>query len=230
MKRQNDVSWSVRVEKKTYRLGERVRLLGRFKSLVDEQRNWNVHTLLNMADSEDFPEAIIPFLLKLDDRQEVEAVIREFIVSDEYPPGQYSIKIGLEIERGIMDFKEVIFRIEGTPKPLSVSTVVSRDMEGKNRTFVFSIEDKEAHILVKSEAKTLELSGICIYPSGEETIVEFIGNRASIQLLGEGKYQLRLRAAAKGYRMKIKVISFSVISQHPSFIGIDTIIKKKKKK
>lgn len=226
MEVKKQIDWDVRLEKREYGPGEKVSVIGTFRSIANESHVWTVHTQFSQIEAEDFPAGIVPYSVELEPGQEREIIIRDLQVVDEFPPGEYSVKVGLEIERGVMDLKEVNFRIEGTPKPLDFRIILSRDRDSKDLAKVFTSKDKEIYIRVTSDVKTITLSGVCTNPGEKETILEFEEMVSSYPLAGEGVYNLRVTAEAKGYKSITKQVAFSVIRDNPVFGAIDSTERK----
>jgi hypothetical protein len=211
------INWNVKVEKSEYELGEKVRVLGHFYLDGIEQCDLTIHSLLRHNEIWDFPVGIIPFSLTLKPKKEHEVLIREFEITNEYPPGRYNLKVGLEIEPRLMEFKEVNFDIRGTLKSFDFQIIVSHDIENIKKAKVFTSEDKEVFISIKSTLKNVVASGYCLGPDGKKSILEFEGLAAKYRLSGVGVYKLTASGKADGYRPLTKRLLFSVIKQRPKF-------------
>jgi hypothetical protein len=227
MEATEQVHWDVRLDKERYGPGDTIRVIGSFRSTAEEPRSWTVHTLLRQIDAEEFPVGIVPYSIELEPGREREVVIREARVTDDFPPGDYSIGVGLEIERGVTDFKEVKFRIEGTSRPLDLRVILSRG-RGERNLRVFTPRDKKVFVQVASDVRDLALSGTCTDPQGKQIPLEFENMVASFLPTGEGPYTLRISAGAKGYKPLTKELVFSVIRDRPTFGGLDSIRGKRK--
>lgn len=222
MEAEAQVRWDIRIEGESFGPGDTVKLVGTFRSLAREPRRWTVHTLLERTDGEDLPIGIIPSTVALDPGQEREVVIREIPVTDDLDPGEYSLKAGLEVGRGVTHFQEVIFRIEGTPQPLDFRVRLLREKGGRNLR-VLDAEDRVGHVQVESDVPDLELSGVLTNPQGEKVPLEFAERKASFPLAGEGPYTLEVNAAAEGYRPRTRKLVFGVARARSAFGRFDDL-------
>jgi hypothetical protein len=215
--KQSSIDWTVKVEKPEYELGETVRVFGHFYVDRIEKRDLTIHSLLKHNEIWNFPVGIIPVTIKLEPREEKEALIREFEVTNDYPPGSYNLKVGLEIEPKLMESKEVNFKIKGTLKSFDFQVILSRDREGIKKAKVFTSEDKEVFISLKSTLENVVVWGNCTSPDGKQVNLEFEKFVTKYKLSGIGVYHLEVSGRADGYRPVTKRLLFSVIKQPPRF-------------
>lgn len=219
------VQWATKLEKDTYNLGDTIKVIGSFQSIADEPKTWTVHSLVNQIDSDEFPLGIVPISIELSPRQKKEIVIQEIEVTDDLSPGDYSIRLGLELERSVMDFKDLNFSIKGTRKPLDIKVTLSMERGGKNLR-VFTSQHKKFFVTVKCDISGLTVSGICIDPKGNEIPLNFKNMIASGSIADEGSFTLKINAEAKGYKLLSKVLTFSVVKDKPVFGGLKSIKEK----
>jgi hypothetical protein len=217
MEEKAQIQWDVNVDKDRYGPGESVRLKGTFRSTAAEPMRLRVHTLLKTEATEEFPVGIVPHEVIVPPNEETDALLEEYRVTDDFPPGQYSVQVGVEGGPEAITFKEVGFVVEGTVKPLAIQAVFSRDREGRDRVKVYTAEDKLAHLRILSEVDDLTLRGELINPDGKETPIRFEGPATALQLTGVGSYTLRLEAEAEGYKTVRRKLTFSVIQEKPEF-------------
>lgn len=211
------IEWTLKAEKSEYKLGDKVRVYGHFLGKEIESSDLTIHSLLKHTDVWDFPKAIIPISLKLEPHQEKELLIREFEVTNDYPPGKYNLKVGLEIKPKMMEFKELQFNIKGTLKTLDYKIIISRDRESKEKAKVFTFENKHVYFSLKSTLRNVVASGFCINPEGKKVDLEFDGLVARYRLSGAGVYKLEVNGYANGYKPLTKRVLFSVIEHPPRF-------------
>lgn len=217
METNKKIDWSIRIDKQEYKPGEKVSIVGTFFSREMEAGVWRVHLQFNRVGAVDFPATVMPHSIKLEPGKEREVVIEELKVNDDLAPGEYSARIGLEMSRGVLDFKEVFFKIVGTPKPFDFRIVFSTDKDGKELKKIFTAGDKEVYIKVTCDVQGILFSGTCKNPVGDETALEFKDAVSSYLLSGEGAYRLSVTAQAQGYKTMTRQDIFSVIKDIPVF-------------
>lgn len=223
MEEKSQIQWDVNVDKDRYGPDETVQLKGTFRSTAAEPLQLRVHTLLKTEATEEFPVGIVPHKVVVPPNEETEVILERYLVTDDFPPGRYSIQVGLEGEPEAMTFKEVGFVVEGTKKPLPLQAVFSRDREGRDQVKVYTPEDKFAYLRILSEVEDLNLRGVSVNPEGLETPIRFEGLAAAVQLTGLGSYKFRLEAEAEGYKTVRKTFTFSVIQERPEFGSFDKL-------
>lgn len=217
MEEKSQIEWDVNVDKDRYGPDETVQLKGIFRSAAAEPIRLRVHTLLKTSATEEFPVGIVPHEVVVPPNEETEVILERYHVTDDFPPGQYSVQVGVEGAPEPISFKEIGFVIEGTVRPLMLQTVFSRDPEGRDRVKVYTPEDKLAHLRILSEVDDLTLRGELIDPNGKEAPIRFEGQAAALPLTGVGSYILRLEAEAEGYKTVRRKLTFSVIQEKPEF-------------
>jgi hypothetical protein len=229
MEEKIQIQWDVNVDKDRYGPDETVQLKGTFRSAAAEPLRLRVHTLLKTEATEEFPVGIVPHELVVPPNEETDVILDEYLVTDDFPPGRYSVQVGVEGGPEPITFKEVGFVIEGTAKPLALQAVFARDREGRDRVRVYTPEDKLAHLRIMSEVDDLTLRGMLMDPDGKETSIQFEGPAAALQLTGVGSYTLRLEAEAEGYKTVRKKLTFSVIQEKPEFGSFDKLKDRKER-
>lgn len=228
MEDNQQVHWDVNVADRQYGPGETIQLRGVFRSEADEAVKLRLHALLETKETEDFPVGIVPREVVVPPKDETDVILVEYTVTEEFPPGQYSVKVGLEGEKGAMAFKTVSFIVTGTKKPLALNVIFSRDREGRDPAKVFTQEDKTAYLRITSEVDVLQLSGFVVNPDEKETAVQFDGKVAVIPLTDLGAYTLRLEAEAEGFRTLKRNFIFTVIKEKPVFTDFRKLKEKTK--
>jgi hypothetical protein len=211
------IQWEVNVDKDRYGPDETVQLQATFRSTAAEPLQLRVHTLLKTEAAEDFPVGIVPHEVVISPDKVTEVILEKYQVTDDFPPGRYSILVGLEGGLEAMTSKEVGFLVEGTKKPLAIQAIFSRDREGRDRIKVYTLEDKLAYLRIVSEVQGINLRGVLVGPKGEETPIRFEGLAASLTLNVSGSYILRIEADAEGYKAVKKTFTISVIQEKPEF-------------
>jgi hypothetical protein len=223
MEEKPQIEWDVKIDKDRYGPDETIQLKGTFRSTTSEPIRLRVHTLLKTEATEEFPVGIVPHEVTVPPGEAAEVLLETYHVTDDFPPGRYSVQVGVEGGPEALSFKEVGFIIEGTVKPLTLQVVFARDREGKDQVRVFTREDKLAHIRIMSEVDELNLRGVVVDPEGKEIPVRFEGHAAALQLTVSGSYTLRLEAEAEGYKNLSRKLTFSVIEEKPQFSNFDKL-------
>lgn len=217
MEAKKHIDWNVKIEKPEYKSGEVVAIIGVFTPGEKEAGVWRVNTQFIQHQAYDFPSTIVPYSVQLEPGKKREETVARLPVNDNLPPGEYSAKVGLEMARGVMDVKEVRFKIVGTPKPFDFRVALSRDKDAKKPAKIFTSADKEVYIKVICDVPGITFTGRFKSPPGKEADLAFKGMVSSFALTGEGAYRLSVTARAEGYRTVTKQVDFSVIRENPVF-------------
>ena len=220
MENKSRIQWNIRLEQEKFLLDDWIRVTGVFTSDKEPVQK-TVHSMIYSLEHKEYPKAIIPRIVSIKPASKEESAVYELKITDDFPPGKYRLKVGLELEPGTMDFKELDFQISGTRLPLDFQIEIS-SQAGK-KTKVFAVTEKEAVVAVSSQAPGITVSGFCKPPKGESIPLKFEKMKASILLSGEGTYELKIKGEAPGYKSLTRKDTFGVIKTGPKFNDFDVL-------
>lgn len=223
------IKWSIQTVQPSYKLGEKVHVKGKFLLESEPDSRYILQAQLRQEGNDELSPTIETSLMDLKEGAETEKMVKEFLVTNSYPPGEYELLAGITKEgTKETDTLKTTFQITETAKPHDIKIAISSDREAQNRIRTFKVkEHNKAYIKIDSLLDNLELSGTCVYPNSKQHALTFEDKLAIVELGPEGVYKLTIKAQAKGYRDLIKNVNFNMISASPKLNKISNILKRK---
>ena len=178
----NNIHWDIKINKTKLRAGEKMKITVSLEPGKDFPEEAYILYMITSEENNEIPESIIPVQISLKPGKTKQIELPDFTITDDYPPGTYSIKAAIEAKRKSISQKEIPFEIAGTSKPFKMKILLSSDRENLKNQKIFYKEDKELYVQVISKVKDIRIIGTVIDPQKNKTELTFTENYATYPL------------------------------------------------
>ena len=198
---------SLEINSTSFVPGNSINITVNVNNYSDYSLQYVIQSVLTHSDKDNFARPIEKELT-IESGAGEEIQLYNLFVEDDFPSGQYDVKVDLFGEGRLVQTENLDFTISGVKRLISiVNLLVCKDSNCENPGKVFK-QGEYIYLNYNSDTARLTTSAKLIYPNGQEKTINL---PASIQANQIGTYKLKLSASRSGYSDKEAGIQFGVI-------------------